>query len=277
MKNGSVGQVDVSSGRVFPARPPGSVGFEHHFVKFVGDRMESLWATVENPMTDVFVALLRGQPESLRAMRPQVNDFVALHFARSLEAQRIHADTLAEVEARTRANIDLQTRLAELKYGLDLKRAPSILQEMAYAVLDPIQALEERGEPFQQWIEDVFQKTRTYLTNFSLSIRPATIGTEYLLGDCPAIGIAPGMDPRRRPPLLDAKALILPLTPRYAAMAYPAERGDPRFSVDVADHDFVKAVNRGQIALAHKRVFYRLGSGHEATVRSYLDFDGRSA
>lgn len=271
-KNGPVGQTDVTSGRVLPARPPGSVGFERHFVKFDGDRMESLWATVEGPMAEVFAALLTGRPESLRARRPQVNDFVALHFARSLEAQRIHATTLSDVEARTRANTEMQTKLANLKYGLDLAQAPSILEGMADTVLEPIRALEEQGVLFQQWIEEVFQKTRTYVTNFSLSIRPAPSGTEYLLGDCPAIGIAPGMDPRIRPPLVDSKALILPLTPRFAAMVYPAGRGEPEFSVEAPDPVVVTAVNHGQISLAHRRVFYRPGSGHEATVRNYLGF-----
>ncbi|MFC4267240.1 DUF4238 domain-containing protein [Arthrobacter cryoconiti] len=151
-----------------------------------------------------------------------------------------------------------------------MAESPSILREMADVVLDPIYALEDHGSPFQKWVEEVFQRTREHLANYSLSLRPAPDGSEFLLGDCPAVGIAPGMNPRRRPPLFDAKALILPLSPGVAAMAYPSDRGEPEYSVDDADDGVVLAINHGQIAQSHKRVFFRPDSGHSATVRNYL-------
>jgi hypothetical protein len=168
-----------------------------------------------------FDALSAGRPDLLETKKMQITDFIALHFARSLEAQKIHQESLNGVEARTRANKDMQARLANIKYGLDLSKAPSILDEMAEAVLSPIQSLESQGSLFQEWVERVFQQTRMHLANYSLSIHPAGEGGEYLLGDCPAVGVARGMHPRKRPPLWDAKLLILPLTPRYAVMAYP--------------------------------------------------------
>lgn len=226
LKNGLVGQFDVVNGKELPARAPGSIGFERYFVKYDGDRMEALWGTVETPMRAAFDALSAGRPELLETKKTQITDFIALHFARSLEAQKIHQESLTGVEARTRANKELQARLAKTKYGLDLSKAPSILDEMAEAVLSSIQSLESQGSLFQEWVENVFQQTRQHLATYCLSICPAPEGGEYLLGDSPVVGVAPGMNPRKRPPLLDAKMLILPLTPGYAVMAYPRGPSD---------------------------------------------------
>lgn len=272
LKNGEVGQSDVVNGRELPVRAPGSIGFEPYFIKYDGDRMEALWGTVETPMRAAFEALSDGTPELLESKQAQIRDFIALHFARSLEAQKIHQESLKGVEARTRANKELQERLANINYRLDLSKAPSILDEMAEAVLSPIQSLESQGSLFQEWVESVFQQTRQHLATYSLSIRPAGEEGEYLLGDCPAVGVAPGMDPRKRPPLLDAKMLILPLTPGYAVMAYPPGPGDPLFSVDPVEQGILTAINHGQIAQAHRRVYYRPGSGHGLTVQNYLGF-----
>ncbi len=270
LKNGLVGQFDVVNGKPLPARTPGAIGYERYFIKYDGDRMEGLWGTVETPMRSAFDALSAGMPELLEKKHTQITDFIALHYARSLEAQKIHQESLNGVEARARSNRELQARLANIKYGLDLSKAPSILDEMAEAVLSPIQRLESQGSLFQEWVESVFQQTRQHLANYSLSIRPAAEGDEYLLGDCPATGVAPGMAPRKRPPLLDAKVLILPLTPRYAVMAYPPGPSDPMFSVDPAEQGILTAINHGQIAQAHRRVYHRPDSGHGLTVRSYL-------
>lgn len=272
LKNGLVGQFDIVNGTELPARTPGAIGFERYFVKYDGDRMEALWGTMETPMRSAFDALLAGRPEMLETKKTQIMDFIALHFARSLEAQRIHQESISEVEARTQANKDMQARLAKIKYGFDLSKAPSILDEISEEVLWPIQKLENQGSLFQEWVESVFQRTRQHLADYSLSVRPAEEGGEYLLGDCPAVGVAPGMDPRKRPPLFDAKAIILPLTPNYAVMAYPPGPGDPAFSVNLPEPGILRAINHGQIAQAHRRVYYRPDSGHALTVRNYLGF-----
>ncbi|MDQ0030884.1 hypothetical protein J2S89_002723 [Arthrobacter bambusae] len=234
--------------------------------------MEELWGKYETPMKPVFDALDNDRPEMLHAKRTEITDFVALHFVRSLEVQRIHKESLARVERQTRANREMQARLSNAKYGLDLSKAPSILDKIGEEVLAPIQTMEEQGSLFQDWIEGVFQQTRQHLSQYSLSIRPVTQSREYLLGDCPSVGIASGMDPRNRPPLLDARAIILPLNPRFAVMVYPPGPDDPMFSVDTAGDDVVSPINHGQIAQAHKRVYYRPGSGHASTVRNYLNF-----
>ncbi|MCX6497518.1 MAG: DUF4238 domain-containing protein [Arthrobacter sp.] len=234
--------------------------------------MEELWGKYETPMKPVFNALDNGMPDLLQTKRTEITNFVALHFARSIEVQRIHVESLSRVERQTRANSEMQTRLATAKYGLDLSKAPSILTEIAEEILAPIRTMEEQGLLFQDWIEGVFERTRQHLSQYSLSIRPATPSREFLLGDCPAVGVAPGMDPRKRPPLLDARILILPLNPRFAAMLYPPGPGDPMFSVDPAGDDVVTPINHGQIAQAHRRVYYRPDNGHASTVRGYLGF-----
>lgn len=268
--NKLLGQIDVVTGKTLPARSPRAIGYEPCFVKYDGDRMERLWGTFETPMQPIFDLLDDSSPELLEPHRTVVTDFIALHFARSLEAKKIHKDSLARIEQQNSANRQLQIRLAAMKYGLDLSRAPSILKEMADAVMDPIRDLEEQGVAFQEWVEDVFEKTRHLLSGYSLSIRPSTNGAEFLLGDCPAVGVARGMDPRKRPPLLDAQVILLPLSPRFTAMVFPPEGNGPGVTIDESEPDLIDAMNNAQIAQAHARVYYRPESAHEGTVRKYL-------
>ncbi|WP_268251179.1 DUF4238 domain-containing protein [Arthrobacter cryoconiti] len=94
LKNGLVGQFDVVNGRCMRAVSPRSIGFESYFIKYDGDRMEELWGTVERPMGEVFNALRDDPSDLLQAKQSHIKDFMALHFARSLEAQRIHIETL---------------------------------------------------------------------------------------------------------------------------------------------------------------------------------------
>jgi hypothetical protein len=100
---------------------------------------------------------------------------------------------------------------------------------MADAVLARIEAEEGKGVPLQEFVESAFVRTRQRLTGYSLSIRPVASGCEYLLGVCPAVGIAEEMDPRRRLPLFEAKALIMPLGTRFAAMVYLSGTDKPKF------------------------------------------------
>ncbi|MDQ0242002.1 DUF4238 domain-containing protein [Arthrobacter bambusae] len=278
--NGEEGicQIEVVDGRTIDPKPSKSMGFEWHMFKHKGEWMEKLWQEVEGPMGHVNSILANGRPEDVEPHKIAVTDFIALHFARSLETKRIHRDSYEKMERQTRANREMQLKLAAIRYPmLDLALAPSVLDSMSEAVLEPIQAQEAMGSPFQEFVESAFARTRQQLSNYSLSIRPALSGTEYLLGDCPAVGVARGMNPRRRPPLFEAKALIMPLSTQFVAFVYPRDSEDPDFSVDPTDREEVLAINQGQIAQAHKRVFYRPGSGHQMTARTYLGLGQVSA
>ncbi|TAP39604.1 DUF4238 domain-containing protein [Arthrobacter sp. S39] len=264
-------QIEVIDGRTIDPKPSKSMGFEWHMFKHKGEWMEKLWQEVEGPMGDVCKTLAEGRPEDVEPRKVAVSDFIALHFARSLETKRIHRDSYVKMERQTRANREMQLKLATLRYPmLNLELATSVLESMSESVLEPIQNQEAMGSPFQEFVESAFACTRQQLSNYSLSIRSALSGTEYLLGDCPAVGIDRGMNPRRRPPLFEAKALIMPLSTQYAAIVYPRSSEDPVFSVDPTGDEEVLAINHGQIAQSQKRVFYRPGSGHETTVRTYL-------
>ncbi|MFJ4029980.1 DUF4238 domain-containing protein [Paenarthrobacter sp. NPDC089989] len=264
-------QIGVTDGRTFDPKPSKSMGFEWHMFKHKGEWMEKLWQEVEGPMGDVCKTLAEGRPEDVGPRKTSVTDFIALHFARSLETKRIHNDSYEKIERETRANREMQLKLAAVRYPmLNLELATSVLESMSEAVLEPVQHEEAAGSPFQEFVESAFARTRQQLSSYSLSIRSASAGTEYLLGDCPAVGIDRGMNPRRRPPLFEAKALIMPLSPKYSAIVYPRSAQDPVFSVHSADKEEVLAINHGQIAQSHKRVYYRPGSGHETTVRTYL-------
>ncbi|MGK3648706.1 DUF4238 domain-containing protein [Pseudarthrobacter enclensis] len=276
MANGKEGisQIEVVDGRIIDPKPSRSMGFEWHMFRHKGDLMEELWQEVEGPMGDVFRILAEGKPEDVQLQKTAVTDFIALHFARSLETKRIHRDSYERIERQTRANREMQLKLANLRYPmLNLEFATSVLDSMSETVLEPIQAQESSGAPLQEFVESAFARTRKQLSKYSLSLRPATTGTEYLLGDCPAIGVDRGMNPRRRPPLSEAKVLIMPLSTQYAAVVYPRSAEDPAFSVDASDHGEIRAINHGQIAQSQKRVFYRPGSGHETTVRNYLELE----
>jgi hypothetical protein len=64
------------------------MGFEWQLFKHRADKMEELWGTVEAPMGRINSALAEGRPEVLASDRTAITDFIALHFARSLEPKK---------------------------------------------------------------------------------------------------------------------------------------------------------------------------------------------
>lgn len=211
---GPVGFYDVRYGKLGEKYAKG-LGYEINFVKDSPDETELIWKEVEDPMRRAFDEIDQGpkvlSPETVSA----VKNLVALHYARSLATSAIHAASLANVEAKLRADTPRLARLAQLKHpGLRLEHAHSIQQDIATEIMDAVKEQEASEQVFRNDLLRLFDFAKTQLSGHALMVRVATGGVEFVLGDCPAVSVTRGMNPMRRAPLFDASLFLMPLGPR---------------------------------------------------------------
>ncbi|WP_083339687.1 DUF4238 domain-containing protein [Arthrobacter crystallopoietes] len=247
---------DSPTGRT-KQRSPKAIGFVPNFVKHRSQEAEELWQSVESHLPAVFTSLDAGTLAQSPEHYKTIADCVALHFARSIESRRIHDNAVSAAKHHVFEDQDKLKQLALAKHGLHLD-APAILGNIATEVLADLNQTEASGELFQEWIEEVFHETRRYLAGSRVSVHHTDTDVEFLLGDCPAIGIGPNMHPMHRVPLYEATAILMPLGPKALAML---DRGASESPSDVpVQGEFAFYMNRAQVAQAHRQVYYRPSS-----------------
>lgn len=251
---GPVGFYDVRYGTIGEKSAKG-LGYERDFVRDSADETELIWKEVEDPIARAFAEIDQGpeapSPETVTA----VKNFVALHYARSRATSTIHTGTLADAEAELRADTPKLARLAQLKYhGLHLEHAYDIHQEIATEIIAEVRAQEASEQVFRNDLLRLFETTKHSFAGYSLMIRPAIDGAEFILGDCPAVSAARGMNPMHRTPLLDASIILMPLGPRSVVFVYPDGLDEPTVPVGAADAEYI---NKSQVAQAKNQVFFR--------------------
>ncbi|WP_345043589.1 DUF4238 domain-containing protein [Arthrobacter methylotrophus] len=253
-----IGVYDVRYGHQKPSTSK-AIGFQKYFVKHEPDEAEKLWRAVEDRIAPAF----REIDESPATYSPEtsaaVKDLVALHYARSMATRQIHDIALANAERHVRSDTPMLSRLANLKHsGLHLEHAPGIHAEIAEEIITDLRAQLSTGVDFRDALFRFFEITKARLSGYSLMIRPAIGGAEFLLGDCPAVSVARGMNPEVRAPLLDAAMITMPLGPRSIAFVYPDGIAEATVPVDGIN---AVVINRGQLTQAQERVYHRRSSG----------------
>lgn len=274
--NGRVGVYNVSTGSTKQSSTK-SIGFVPDYVSHQSWAAEQLWQRVESRLPPAFDALDTGAalvPEHLQT----IADCVALHLSRSIQSRLIHESSFANIEQAVMEDQHKLKQLAFLKHGLHLE-APDILTSIADEVLLELREGNTSGELFQNWVEEVFQKTCSYLESGRVTVHYCDDDVELLLGDSPSIGFLPGMQPTERIPLYDAVAVLMPLGPRALVAIDWGSTKLP--SAELVQQEHALYINRVQAVQAHNRIYYRPTSGLEEFIRTcrpptlrYLDKAG---
>ncbi|UKA73518.1 DUF4238 domain-containing protein [Arthrobacter sp. FW306-06-A] len=258
-----VGVYSLASGSIKKSSPK-SIGFVPDYVSHQPWAAEKLWQTVESRLTPAFTALDAGHaalaPEHLRA----IADCVALHFSRSIQTRQIHEISFANIEQAVREDQHRLKHLALLKHGLHLD-SPDILESIADEILEEIRLGNGSGELFQNWVEEIFQKTCSYLGSGRVTVHYCDDGVELVLGDSPSFGFRPGMQPTDRLPLYDSAAVLMPLGPRALVAIDWGSSKLP--AAERVQQEHALYINRVQAVQAHDRVYYRPSSGLNSFVR----------
>ncbi|MHC8609933.1 DUF4238 domain-containing protein (plasmid) [Paenarthrobacter ureafaciens] len=262
--NKQVGVYTVSTGSV-GQRSPKSIGFVPDYVSHKSWAAEKLWQTVENRLTPAFSALDAGPDALLPEHLSAISDCIALHFSRSIQTRLIHESSFSNVEQAVFEDQQKLKYLALLKHGLYLD-APDVLESIAHEILQELREGNASGELFQTWLEEVFQRTCSYLEVGRVTIYHCDKDTELVLGDSPSIGFRPGMHPTDRVALYDAAAILMPLGPRVLASI---DWGRSDLPLETLRREHAVYINRVQAVQAHSRIYFRPTSGLADLVRTY--------
>lgn len=263
---GLVGFYDLrygSSGQ----RSARSLGYESNFVTVDPDLVESTWKEIEDPIAQAFDEIDQAPDVLSQGTVSAVKNFVALHYARSLATSAIHTETLTVAEEQVRADKQMLAHLARIKHhGLHLEHAQDIHHGIAEEIIERVREQESSGQVFRNDLLRIFEVTKACFFGYSLMIRPAIGGAEFMLGDCPAVSVARGMNPMVRAPLFDSSMIVMPMGRWSVAFVYPD--GLPEPTVPVRPED-AKYINRGQVAQAKRQVYFSPSSGLGSWAKSY--------
>jgi hypothetical protein len=237
------------------------------FVKIDSQFTEDLWGKTENHLPSAISAARSGTLFASARYMETIKDAIALHFARSFELQQAHELIWTVGMKRTReiymSNPSGLESLFFKKYGLFPPSAKAAREIVSADLIALTQHLFDRGIVFRLRVVDMFETARQFLTSVGLQVASPPPGTEFLLGDVPAIPI----DETRRAlgvmggvPFANATTVILPLAPD---LLVALGRKDEYVTLPAT---FVTQLNKFQIMKAHHQVFMRPGAGLDALV-----------
>ncbi len=255
--------------RYGPAKPkgPDGVGVVRNFLRVDSAHAEQLWKQVEDDIPAAVAAA--ASPAVLVQLQHlgTLRDAIALHFARSIAAAetlaRVRRDAAtARVAAITAAHADDLAAAYRTTHGLHLA-GPEGLLYYATALTAPTIELLESGAWERVRVEELFDSARARADAMHVEIVVAGAGSEFLLGDAPAVTWRPGAarpGPAGGVAWDVAERIVMPLTPRLAASV--GRCADHR----TAAPGEVDQLNTWQVQAAHERVHHRPGAAFTAWI-----------
>lgn len=234
-------------------------GFEKDFIRVDSFNSEQVWGETET----LIPAALRAAREETVLARPEhlqvLRQAVALHFARSFTSLNVieqtwpakRAQILAHLEDKAARRISeaferpysrpaTQVEIAETvdyaaRTGLD-----QVVQSGAYARIRIEQLYDQALERFESWGVEVIRAPENDLVISDNPVVLGRVGDERRSGD-------------NRMAIDEANSIVFPIAPDVLVSMGPMS------GYAVANTEAVEALNRSQIAGAHRFVFHREG------------------
>ena len=171
---------------------PDGCGKIKNFITYASASAERLWKETEDKLPDALAAVDDGTLLSSPERLDTIKDAVALHYARSQATRIVHVRIFIQAAAASR-NLWLTDWRPRLEaafyrvkgfYAVGDQALGRFLDEMMQPSLD----MAVSGQLFRERIEDIYLKTRTFVTSSGLEV--LTPGSsEFLIGDVPALTI----------------------------------------------------------------------------------------
>lgn len=243
------------------------------FVQYASRSAEALWHSVETKLGPAIKSAEAGTLYAQAEQEAAIKDAIALHLVRTPHFRRIHQSSFLESMRAIRQEV-LATRSVMLaeefrrRYGLE----PAGLEALEHILAAPLQAwqeLEDSGGLFRVGLEQNFYRVRAALQGLRVQVLHVLIGQELLISDSPAFTFryTPTGNMTVRMAIGDSNGIALPLT-RKCLVATSPNATDEELVGDLVDN-----LNRIQVQIAERQVYYRPSSGLGHFVEQTLTAD----
>lgn len=234
-------------------------GFEKDFIRVDSFNSEQVWGETETLIPAALRATregtVLGRPEQLQVLR----QVVALHFARSFTTLIVVEQTWPTKRAEIIENLQdtAGVRISEAferRFGRPATR-PEIARTVEYAARTGLDQVVQSGAYARIRIEQLYDQALERFEPWGVQVVRAP-DNNLVISDNPVVLARVGDDRRsgrNRMAVDEANSIVFPLAPDVLISMGP----DSGYAV--ASAEAVKALNRSQIAGAHRFVFHREG------------------
>lgn len=237
-------------------KTPKSCGKYPNFIKYASRSVEQFWWAIENKMDQALNSVqdetILGHPEHLATIK----DAVALHFVRGIDTLWLHDVTWRATREKSEEELlqrtDLLLELFKEKVGL-YAGGVEALEVIIGHLHREAQELFDSGALLRARIEYLYTRARSLIDSAGLQFVRADQGSEFLIGDAPAISLkrdSPRMGLRGGVGLVDANTVMLPLGRRHVVALGSHDH------LTWVDSEGVDAINKLQIFGAHQHVYF---------------------
>lgn len=245
-------------------------GFQIDFVKVQAAETELLWKKIEDEIPRIRAGLEESGANVTTAVTKRIADLMALHFARS-RLQPANFEQSLESSVRRSSHLtgeDLRSIEEGLNQWLPIYLPPGSSASTNRAKRFMRSALRAGVRPSRAFRDGVIahlKLAQDEIAKRDVIVLESAPNTEFLIGDTPAVVIDP-VERRLGGPLRPRSLLMLPLSPRFAAIA----GSEPSIELDTTAVD---RLNQAQYRAAATKVYLHPDSSLLATVQTWFQLD----
>jgi hypothetical protein len=230
-------------------------------VQYASGSAEALWQGVETRLHAAIRAAEAGALHRSADHLTALKDGIALHLVRTVHFRRIHESSFAEAIRGVRD--ELLTEKAHVLTAAFRQRTglePAGVEALEY-LLDTYFGkwleFERNGALLRISLELNFERVRAALDELTLEVLHTPPGVELVISDAPAFTFSKSPDGSfvLMEAIGDSHGIGMPIS-RHCFVAISPDKKDLEIGVDM-----VKRLNRIQVLLAERQIYYRPGSG----------------
>jgi hypothetical protein len=240
------------------------------FIQYASGSAELLWHNVENRLDAAIRSTESGTLHADEMHVRTIKDGIALHLVRSPHYHRVHERSFIEAVHALRIEV-LQNKQAMLakefrrRYGLDAAGLES-LELLLRQYLEPWEEYERNGELLRVTMEQNYYRVCSVLDDLAVEVLHAPLGNEFIISDSPAFTFRTNPDGTMsvRMAIGDSHGIGLPITRKSFVAIGPESK-----NVEVSP-DLVEQLNRIQVELAERQLYYRPGNRAKGLIDAVL-------
>lgn len=241
------------------------------FIQYASGSAEALWHGVENRLGDAIRSAEAGVLHCNEEHIELIKHGIALHLVRTPHFRRVHESSFVEAMRALRKEMleNEQTMLSaefRRRYGLE----PAGAEALELVLCQPFQKWQEferTGALLRVSLEQNFYRVCSALEEVAVQVLHVPVGKELVISDAPAFTFRYNFDGTMatRMAISDSHGIALPITSK-CLVAIGSEPKDEELSSDMVDD-----LNRIQVQLAERQVYYRPGSPIKRFVKACCD------
>jgi hypothetical protein len=265
-----LGRYDKARRRELDPKGLNACGKVEGFVQYASGSAEALWQEVENRLDAAIKAAAAGRLHQDEAQVQAIKDGIALHLVRTPRYRRLHENSFVEAMRAVRKDM-LENKQAMLKdgfrqrYGLE-PAGVEALDALLHEYFEKWAGYEHSGALLRVSLEQNFYRVRSVLDELTVEVLHVPSGGELIISDAPAFTFrneANGSIALQMA-IGDSHGIGLPITSKCFVAISPEPR-DEQMAPGV-----VETLNRIQVEVAERQLYYRPGSAVKGFIEAAL-------